>query len=290
MNPIVLNFAPTGMVATREHSPHVPITVKEIISQVREAVATGITLAHVHARDGEGRPTSDPEVYARIVGGIREFAPDLVVCVSLSGRRARTLEERLAPLQLKGDVKPDMASLTLSSLNFAREASLNAPDTVVEIARRCLDLGILPELEVFDLGMVQGIHYLAGKGMLRPPHYVNILTGGPFVAQPSLLHLGALVSGLPPDTVWAGAGIGTAQRVMTGLAVAAGGGVRTGLEDNLHLDEGRQELATNRQLLERVYAMAAAMGRPLMTSAQFRVRMGLQSGDGKYGREGRVVE
>ncbi|MEI8340374.1 MAG: 3-keto-5-aminohexanoate cleavage protein [Verrucomicrobiota bacterium] len=281
--PLILNFAPTGLVAGREQSPHVPLSPEEIITEVRSAVATGITVVHLHARDSRNLSTSDPEMYARIIGGIREFAPELVICVSLTGRRVGNLEERCAPLKLTGDVKPDMASLTLSSLNFSREASVNAPDTVLEIARRLLDCGVLPELEIFDLGMTQAMRYLIHKGLLHPPYYANLVMGGPFIAQASLLHLSALVSSLPPDTHWSAGGIGGAQLPANGLAIASGGGVRVGLEDNLCYDHDSRQLATNSALLNRVHQLASLHERPVMTPVEFRALFNLQPGGGSFG-------
>ena len=114
--PLVLNLAPTGVVPTRDMSPHVPLQPDEIVADVLAAAEAGITIAHLHARDVRGAPTYRREVYARIIGGIRERAPDLVICVSCSGRQARLFEQRAEVLDLDGDLKPDMASLTLSSL------------------------------------------------------------------------------------------------------------------------------------------------------------------------------
>lgn len=282
--PVPLNFAPTGVVPTRATSAHVPISPAEIIADVKNAWALGITLVHLHARDKHGHPTTDPEVFRRIISGIREFAPDLVICISLSGRRGESLDQRMALLEIEGPEKPDMASLTLSSLNFAREASINSPETVGRLAKGMLDAGILPELEAFDSGMLNVARYLERKELIKAPHYANIILGNLAGAQPEPLALGAMLHTLPGDCLWALGGIGSHQFTAHLLAAATGGGIRTGLEDNLHLDGEKSRQASNMDLLAHAHQALALAGTPVMTSAQFRERLNLLPGNGAYGR------
>ena len=151
MQSLIINFAPTGMVPTKDDNPHVPITPAEIIEDVRLAYNLGISMVHLHARDPQThKPTWKKEVYAQIISGIREFAPELVICVSTSGRTFNEFEKRSDVLQLKGDLKPDMGSLTLSSLNFQKQASVSDPEMIMSLARRMQDNGIKPEAEAFD--------------------------------------------------------------------------------------------------------------------------------------------
>ena len=124
----IINFLPTGMIPTKEMTPYVPTTVQEIVEDVHEAIEIGITMVHLHARDEQtGDPTYKAELYSKIIAGIRKFSSDLVVCVSLSGRTFPEFEKRAEALKLEGDVKPDMGSLTLSSVNFNKQASMNSP-------------------------------------------------------------------------------------------------------------------------------------------------------------------
>ena len=275
-SPLILNFAPTGIVPTRAMSACVPLQPAEIVKDVLAAAEAGITIVHLHARDDSGRPTHRSEVYARIIGGIRERRPDLVICVSCSGRQAKNIEERAEVLDLRGDLRPDMASLTLSSLNFSREPSVNSPEHVRELAQRMLDRGIVPELEVFDLGMVNVIRYLCERGLLRPPLYANLLFGNIATAQASLLEIATLISRLPPEVVWGLAGLGDAQLPVTTLGVAWAPAVRIGLEDNLWLDRDRTQSASNRELVERTHRLAGAIGRSVMTPLEFRERFALK--------------
>jgi len=284
-SPVPVSFAPTGMVPTREMTPHVPITPAEIVEDVRTAHDLGITSVHLHARDpGTGAPTWDPAVYGEIIEGIRAFAPELVVCVSLSGRDWTAIEKRTAVLELRDERKPDMGSLTLSSMNFSDEASVNAPEAVETLAEAMRSAGVLPELEGFDLGMINYANYLARRDVLEPPHYCNLLLGNVATAQGDLLHVGTMLRDLPEDTVWALGGIGDEQFRMNSLAVALGGGVRVGIEDTIYFDAAREELATNDALLQRVHDLVDLHGRSVMSSSEFRDRLSLQPGTGAYGR------
>jgi uncharacterized protein (DUF849 family) len=282
---LIVNFTPTGMIPSKKMTPHVPVKVDEIVDEVHRAVELGITMVHLHARDEEtGEPTYHAEVYGRIIEGVRSFSTDLILCLSLSGRNFPEFERRAEPLQLDGDLKPDMGSLTLASLNFVRQASLNAPDMVVALATEMQRRGIVPELEAFDLGMVNYANYLEKKGLIEPPHYINLLLGNIASAQPSLLHLGVMVADLPAHSVWSAAGIGSCQLAMNATAIALGGGVRVGLEDNIHFDRKRARLASNLELLQRVHELAEIHERPVMTPARARELLHLEPGHGRYGR------
>lgn len=275
-SPLLLNFAPTGIVPTRQMSSYVPLQPDEIVRDVLAAAEVGITLVHLHARDESGQPTHQKEIYARIIGGIREQLPELVIGVSCSGRQAGNLEDRADVLDLPGDLRPDMASLTLSSLNFPRQASVNSPEHVAELARRMRERGIVPELEVFDLGMVNVIHYLCERGLLRPPLYANLLFGNLATAQARLLEIATVISRLPAGITWGVAGLGAAQLPITALGAAWAPAVRIGLEDNLWLDRDRTQLATNRELVERAHQLAGAVGRTIMAPGEFRRRFALR--------------
>jgi len=281
---VIVNFTPTGMIPTKQMTPHVPVSPSEIAEDVHRALEAGITMVHLHARDDEtGKPAWQPEIYGRIIEKIRAFSTELILCVSLSGRNIRELEKRAAPLELDGALKPDMGSLTLSSTNFNREASVNAPETIQALASIMRERGILPELEAFDVGMINYAKYLARKGLLGPPHYFNLLLGNIACAQPDLLHLGLMVRDLPENSYWSVAGIGGAQLMMNSMSIAAGGGVRVGLEDNIWFDPARTRLARNIDLVRRVHTLVEANGRRVMRPAELRTRLGLKPGGGQYG-------
>jgi len=282
---LIVNFAPTGMIPTKAMTPHTPVGVGEIIENVHEAFEIGISMVHLHARDeASGAPAHDADIYRRIIEGIRAFSKDLVLCVSLSGRAFKEFEERAEPLQLDGDLKPDLGSLTLSSVNFNRVASVNEPAMIQALAREMMNRGVLAELEAFDAGMINYAKYLVRKGLLESPHYFNLLLGNIACAQPDLLHLGVMIRDLPPESYWSVAGVGDAQLMMNSLAIAAGGGVRVGLEDNIWFDRARTALATNAGLIRRIHTLAGANERAVMSPADLRKLLKLEPGNGRYGR------
>lgn len=282
---LIVNFTPTGMIPTKAMTPHVPVSVAEIVEEVHRAVEIGITMVHLHARDeATGDPTYRADVYGPIIEGIRAFSTDLVLCVSLSGRNFKTFEQRTEVLQLTGDLKPDMGSLTLCSLNFVQHASVNDPEMVTGLAREMRRRGVVAELEAFDLGMVNYANYLEGKGLIEAPHYCNLLLGNIASAQADPLHLSAMVRDLPDGTLWSLAGLGATQLPMNAVAVALGGGVRVGLEDNIWFDGGRSRLAANGDLLRRVHALAQIHERSVMSTAKLRELLQLEPGNGRYGR------
>lgn len=282
---LIINFTPTGMIPTKEMTPHVPVSVEEIVEDVHRAVEIGITMVHLHARDEEtGSPTYRADTYGRIIEGIRSFSKDLIIGISLSGRNFKEFEQRAEPLQLEGGVKPDMGSLTLSSTNFNREASINSPDMIQALASEMKSRGILPELEAFDAGMINYAKYLEAKGVLRPPHYFNLLLGNIACAQADLLHAGVMIRDLPPNSFWSLAGIGDAQLMMNSVAIASDGGVRVGLEDNIWFDPARTRLASNSDFLNRIHRVAQANERLVMSPGKLRTMLDLQEGYGRYGR------
>ena len=282
---LIINLAPTGMIPTKEMTPHVPVTVSEIVEDVHKAHEIGITMVHLHARDEiTGNPSYKAEIYGRIISGIRKYAPDLIICVSLSGRDFQEFEKRAEPLSLDGDLKPDMGSLTLSSLNFNRQASMNEPDMIIALAEEMQKKGILPELEAFDAGMINYAKYLEKKGLLKPPHYFNLLLGNIACAQADLLHAGIMIRDLPGNSIWSLAGIGNAQLMMNSIAIASGGGVRVGLEDNIWFDSARTKLASNAELISRVHTVAKANGRNIMSPRDCRKLLNLREGNGAFGR------
>lgn len=282
---LIVNFTPTGMIPTKKMTPFVPISVSEIIEDVQKASAIGITLVHLHAREPiTGVPTYKKEIYAEIIEGIRKFDPYLVICVSLSGRTFSALEQRGDPLFLEKSLKPDMGSLTLSSLNFNKMASINTPDMIQDLAALMKDKGIVPELEAFDIGMVNYAKYLKKKGLIKPPFYFNLLLGNIACSQANLLHAGVMIRDLPNNSFWSLAGIGNAQLKMNSLAIAIDGGVRVGLEDNIWYTANRRKLASNIDLLKRIHTISKANSREVMTPQEFRKIMKMEPGNGKYGR------
>ena len=271
----LINAALTGMVPTRSEAPFVPLTLEEIVADAVACVDAGASILHVHARDAAGRPTHSAAAYAPIVAGIRLMRPEAILCVSTSGRAGASPSERAEVLDLDGAAKPDMASLTLGSFNFRHEASVNAPETILALARRMRERGIKPELEIFDTGMVSTLKYLERTGELSGPLYCNLILGAVNTAQASLAELCHLVSLLPDTALWAAGGVGRGQLPMNLGALLMGGHVRLGLEDCIWLDQARTIPARNRELVARVRELAARLELRPATCAEARNLLGL---------------
>jgi len=251
-----INFAPTGMLPTKADTPHVPVTVEEIATDL-EKVASCVAIAHLHARHADGSPTWKRAVYKEMVSVAKDLG--LITCVSTSGRSWQDFDKRVECL----DAEPDMASLTLSSLNFPKQAVVNSPDVVKRLAQEMLDRRIKPELEVFDLGMIQYARYLIDKGLLSPPYYFNLILGN--VAGAQVEHLATMAAALPRPCVWSVGGIGDAQVAAMLAGLSLGSGVRIGLEDNIWWSPRRERLATNEGLVRRVESIAAGCDVELAT-------------------------
>jgi 3-keto-5-aminohexanoate cleavage enzyme len=275
VNKVIINLAMTGWIPTRTQSVHVPMSVEEIITDACAGVACGASILHVHAREDDGAPSYDAERYATIIRGIRAQHPQAVITVTTSGRKTSDLLQRTAALRLQGADRPDMASLTLGSMNFTDGASINDPETIQRLAGMMRECGVKPELEVFDLGMIHYAKVLIRKELIDPPYYFNLILGNIASAQTDLLHLAVLLRELPPDSIWALGGIGRYQQTANNLAAVMADGARTGLEDNLWLDAARTQMASNTQLVQRVVDVARAAGREVATPEETRQRLGL---------------
>jgi 3-keto-5-aminohexanoate cleavage enzyme len=273
--PLIVNAAITGMVGSRERVPTLPVTVEQIARDARVAYHLGASVIHLHARDADGRPDWRPEAYAKIIAAVRSECPDAVLCASTSGREHGEVERRAAVLELEGDAKPDMASLTLGSLDFATGPSVNAPETVEALAGRMLAAGIRPELEVFGSGMASEAHRLLHKGLARRPLYANVMLGGHHTAPATMRELSHLVDSLPPETVWAAGGIGDFQLKSNALAAFAGGHIRTGLEDSARFRPGDPDVTTNSALIARAVSVADLAGRRVASPVEARRMLGL---------------
>ena len=268
----IVNVCLTGVVPTRAMSPHVPLTPAEIARDVEVCVALGASMVHVHARDDQGAPDWRREAYQAILDAIRRAVPEVIVCVSTSGRNVADLDKRMAGLYC--EPPPDMGTLMLGSVNFLRDATLNSPSTVAALAEGMRARGIRPELEVFDAGMARTASRLVAEGALRPPLYANLFLGNVATAAAHPLDLAAMLHHLPAGTIWSLAGIGRDQLAANTLGLLFGDGVRVGLEDNLYFDRNRG-LATNPALVERVVRLGEVLGKRPATIAETRARLGL---------------
>ncbi|MDB9822372.1 3-keto-5-aminohexanoate cleavage protein [Deltaproteobacteria bacterium] len=268
-NKLIINACLTGIVPTKKDTPHVPVTPAEIARDAKKVYDLGASIVHIHARERNGNPSHKKEIYREIIGRIRDHCDDIIITVSTSGRRVRDIRKRMEVLELEGEFKPDMGSLTLGSLNFKEDISINSPETIQLLLTTMQKAGIKPELEIFDTGMASYARYLIDKCDLKTPCYANLILGslGTMTAAPAnLVHL---VGELPEKTIWAGTGIGRFAFSVQCLSLAMGGQIRVGIEDSIYMDHDREK-ATNRKLVERVVRAAEAMGRIPATPTEVR--------------------
>ena len=271
MNPAVLTTALTGPLATKAENGALPTTPEEIAAAAKEAHAAGAAVVHVHLRDADQRPTADLEIARRTVGLIEESCPALVQLSTGVGLGV-ALEERSKLVE----VKPRMATLNVCSMTFGNGEFSNPPDGVRKLAYRMGELGVKPELELYDAGHLEMALALHAEGLLQEPLQFSLVMGvlGGMPATPATLV--ALIDRMPAGSVWQVIGIARHNLPMTAIGLAMGGNARTGMEDTLMIRRG-QPTTGNGELTERLATTANALDRPPATVEQAIER--LQLGD-----------
>jgi len=266
-DPCIISVAITGSVPKKADTPAVPVTVPEQIESTHEAYEAGAALVHVHVRDENEAPSSDPDRFAAFLEGVREHCPDIIVQFSTGGR-GREPEKRGSMLHLK----PDMASLATGSVNFPNMIYENHPELIAELASRMREHGIKPELEIFDLAMLYNGAALAERGEIDAPAHVQFVLGipGALPARREILEFQvAQLEEILPGSTWTAAGVGRWQLQVNHWALEMGGHCRTGLEDNIRYDKDRLA-ASNAELVARVADLCGNYDRHPATPAEAR--------------------
>jgi 3-keto-5-aminohexanoate cleavage enzyme len=270
---LIVTLAPTGMIPTKKDNPFVPLTPEEIAKDTYEAYKLGASIVHVHARDKNGKPTFQKEIFEKIFKEIKRKCPDIIICATTSGRVHPQVEHRAEVL----DLYPEMASLTLGSLNFLQHPSVNPMETIKELAGLMKERNILPELEIFEPGFVNTAKYLAKKGYLKKPLHFCLLLGSLGSMPAGIDDLSYLVRSLPSDSNWSATGIGRFQTQINIAAILMGGHVRIGIEDSIYFNYPTQELSTNAKLVERIVRIAKELNREIATPSETREILGLKA-------------
>jgi uncharacterized protein (DUF849 family) len=270
--PCILCVAITGSLPTKANNPAVPITIAEQIESTQAAFEAGASIAHCHVRDDEGKPTSDPDRFARLVEGLKTHCPGMIIQLSTGGRSgAGAARGGMLPL------RPDMASLSVGSNNFPTRVYENPPDLVDWLASEMLKYNVKPEIECFDLSHIVQAASMARDGRLANPLYVQFVMGVKNAMpadEPIFDFYIETLNRLAPTALWCAAGIGPAQLTINEWAIAKGGHTRTGMEDNVRLD--RDRLApSNAALVKRAVDLCDKYKRPVATWAQARAMLGL---------------
>lgn len=271
--PCILCVAITGSLPTKANNPAVPITISEQIESTQEAFEAGASIAHCHVRDDAGQPTSDPDRFQRLMEGLHQHCPGMIVQLSTGGRSgAGAARGGMLPLS------PDMASLSVGSNNFPSRVYENPPDLVDWLASEMLRYEVKPEIEAFDLSHIVQATRMQADGRLKGPLYVQFVMGVKNAMpadEPILDFYIETLKRLAPDAQWCAAGIGAAQATLNDWAIRKGGHTRTGLEDNVRLD--RERLApSNAALVRRAAEICARYDRPVATWQQARAILGLR--------------
>ena len=270
--PVIITVAITGALPCKADSPAVPVTPIEQIESIQEAFEAGATIAHIHVRNPDETPSSDPALFAEVQEGVRRHCPGMIVQHSTGGR-GRSQQERGRCIELR----PDMASLSTGSVNFPNQIYENPPQLVDALAQSMLDHNVKPEIEVFDAAMLYNARTLLERKLLTGRPHVQFVMGIPNAMPARRQLLEFLLSELReimPDATWTGAGIGRYQLQMNQWCLELGGHTRTGLEDNLRFDRTRLA-GSNAELVKRVAQMAVDCGRGVATVAQARAMLSL---------------
>jgi len=270
--PVIITVAITGAVPKKADCPAVPTQPSEQIESTHQAYEAGASLVHIHVRNKDESSSSDPTLFAEVQVGVRKHCPGMIVQFSTGGR-GRSQSERASSLVHR----PDMASLATGSVNFATQIYENTPQLIDGMAETMRDLGIKPEIEVFDLAMLYNAKVLADRGLLKRPAHIQFVLGIPnaLPARRQVLEfLIAELADIMPDATWTAAGVGRHQLEVNRWCLELGGHVRTGLEDNLRFDKTR--LAnSNAELVARVAGICGEYGRRPAAPAEARQILGL---------------
>ena len=273
MPPMVITAAMVGAETTREQTPYLPITAEEIGDQAAKCREAGAAMVHIHVRNPDGSPSQDTELFRQAIREIRKRT-DILIQTSTGGAVGMQVDERCGALKLTGSDRPDMATLTTGTVNFGVDVFWNPRGLIRDIAKRIRALGIKPEIECFDVGMIDEAHALAKEGAIDFPAHFDFVLGVPGALQARPEALDFMISSLPKDSTWTVAAMGRHQLPFVELAAAKGGNARVGLEDNIYVSKGVLAKG-NQELVAAAAKIARGNGRALATPAEARALLRL---------------
>lgn len=266
--PMVITAAMVGAETTREQTPYLPITAEEIGIEAAKCREAGAAMVHLHVRNPDGSPSQDTELFRAAIREIRKRC-DVLVQTSTGGAVGMSAEERCGPLRLTGEDRPDMATLTTGTVNFGEDVFWNPRPLVRDIAKRIRALGLKPELECFDVGMLDEANYLAKEGLVDLPAHFDFVLGVPGGVGARKEVLEFMIRSLPEGSTWTVAGVGRHQLPMAEIAAELGGNGRVGLEDNIFISKGVLAKGSF-ELVAELAKRARAKGREIATPQQAR--------------------
>lgn len=270
MEKLIITAALTGAEVTRAQQPNLPLTPDEIAEAAYECYLAGASIVHVHARDAEGNPTQDADVYKQIKDKIAAKC-DIIFQPSTGGAVWHTPEQRLQPV----DLAPEMATLSCGTCNFGPDVFMNSEEYIEKFAKKMQEMGVKPEIEVFERGMIENAKALVKKGLVKAPLHVDFVLGVPGACPGTPEDLMFMVRQLPSDWTWTVAGIGRSELPLAVMGIVLGGHVRVGFEDNVYYSKGRLA-ESNAELVARIVRIAGEMGREVATPEEARAILGIK--------------
>ena len=271
MEKLIITAAICGAEVTKEHNPAIPYTLEEIAKEAESAAKAGAAIIHLHVREDDGTPTQSKERFAAAFEAIKAKCPDVIIQPSTGGAVGMSNEERLQPIYLH----PEMATLDCGTCNFGGDdIFVNTENTIIEFGKKMIELGIKPEVEVFDKGMIDMAIRLCKKGYIKAPMHFDFVMGVNGGIGASLRDVVFMAGSIPAGSTYTVAGVGRAQFEMAVASIIMGGHVRVGFEDNIYLSKG--VLAkSNGELVEKTVRLACEFGRKIATPAEAREILGL---------------
>lgn len=270
--PMIITVALTGAVPMKSRYPNLPISPREIAETALECATLGASTVHLHMRDKFGQPANDPEALLETIRLIRSENKELIICATSTSRGSRGLNDRLSPLKLTPEFLPDMLSLTLGSYNTPYGVNLNPKQDIEVIAAEMKKVNVLPEIEIFEPGMVATLRRMMHSGIIERPAIANVLLGVDGASPANVRSLIQIVDLLPLDLEWAVAGVGLYQKHMIRLGAILGGNVRVGMEDD---PRGEFEGWSNADSIRRARSIAEQSDRRIASPSEARTRLGL---------------
>ena len=272
MDKVIITAAISGAEVTKEHNPNVPVTPEEQAKAAKKAEEAGAAIIHLHVRDEEGNPTQEKEYFARSMEAMEKEGVNAIIQPSTGGAAGDPWQERIQPVYLE----PEMATLDCGTTNFGDEVFVNDMPLMRNFAKEMKEIGIVPELECFEVGHIYNALQLNKEGLLPQHLHFDLVLGVPGAAPASVENLVHMVNQLPEEATWTVAGIGRHELTMAYHALAMGGHVRVGFEDNVYYSKG--VLAeSNAQLVERIVRLADELGREVATPDDAREMLGITS-------------
>jgi len=273
LDKLIITAAISGAEVTKEHNPAVPYTVKEVGMEALSAYNAGASIIHLHVRHDDGTPTQDKNRYAECMAEILRLCPDVIIQPSTGGAVGMSNAERMQPL----DLVPEMATLDCGTVNFGGDdIFINTENTIKEFGSKMIELGVKPEVEVFDKGMIDTAIRLEKQGFIKSPMHFNFVMGVTGGIAATVRDFTYLAESIPKGSTFTATGIGRHEFPIATLAIIAGGHVRVGFEDNVYLSKG--VLAkSNGELVEKVVRLSKELGREIASPACARAVLGLKN-------------